>query len=343
MNEHLGASGLLRDARDRGGNFLLSFRRPDGGFGPPERGLADYYKVISAYQVCGATNAASQLCDWVRRHGMTPQGDFGPRILETMEYYYPYYNAWVVTGGHRLGQFDISQRGMDFLMNFWDADSGGFYCSATERNASTKQDLWVVSGCGLAALSTGRLQVALGVGEWMQRMMNAQPDYPRKLYGVFSRSEGLIVDFESSDIRYVVSCDPARDEFFFSPGIASGFLARLYMATGQPRWLDLAQQFLLIAEHANDYFFQSVRAGKVGWAASLLYTLTGKDIYREMALRVGQYLIWTQTADGSWCFPSMCSNDVSAEMVVWLDEIYQACGGGADSVTVASASVSRTV
>ena len=155
---------------------------------------------------------------------MTPQGDFGPRLPETCDYYYAYYNAWVVMGAHRLGQFDLSQRGMDYLMTFWDPASGGFYSSSTERTATTKQDLWVVSGCGQAALYTGRLEVALGVGEWMSRLMKAQPDYPRKMYGVFSRAEGLIVNFDpQDDVRYVMTCNATRDQFFFNPGIAAGF------------------------------------------------------------------------------------------------------------------------
>jgi len=328
MRERETCNQLFREARDRGCNFLLSQQRHDGGFGPPERGLADYYKVICAYQACGATHAANQLCNWIRKYGMTSEGDFGPRLPETTDYYCAYYNAWVIMGAHRLGQFDISQRGMDYLMTFWDSDSGGFYSSPAERTESTLQDLWVVSGCGQAALYTGRMEVALGVGSWLRRIMEAQPDYPRKLYGVFSREKGLILDFDpSEDIRYVMSCDATRDQFFFNPGIAGGFLSGLYMATGQAKWLDLAKEYMRFAEHASDYLFKLLRAGKVGWAAALLYTLTREDIYKEMAVRVGQDIIAAQSGDGAWWFHNMCSNDVTAEMVVWLDEIHRACGG----------------
>ncbi len=317
----------LREARDRGGNFLLTQQHPDGSFGPPERGLADYYKVISAFQVCGATHEANLLCDWIRKNGMTPQGDFGPRIAETFGYQYTYYNAWVILGAHRLGQYDLSQRGMDFLMGFWDSTSGGFYSSADERAATTPQDLWVVSGCGQAAVATGRTDVALAVGEWMRRVMEAQPDYPRKMYSVYTRAQGLIVEPPAGeDIRYVMSCDATRDQYFFNPGIAGGFLVRLYLATGQAQWLDLARQFMRFAESASDYLFRLLRAGKVGWAAAMLYTLTGEEVYRQMALRVGRNLIAVQRDDGSWLWGGHPSNDITAEMVVWLDEIYQACG-----------------
>src|SRR5881628_3762998 len=82
-------------SRDLGCAYLLGQQRPDGGFGPAERGLADYYKVPAAYLVSGATAAANRLCHWIRKHGMTAEGDFGPRLPETIAYYYLYYNTWV--------------------------------------------------------------------------------------------------------------------------------------------------------------------------------------------------------------------------------------------------------
>ena len=82
------------------------------------------------------------------------------------------------------------------------------------------------------------------------------------------------------------------------------------------------------AEGAGDYFFRSLRAGKVGWAASVLYALTGESKYRDMAVRVGENLIATQAPNGSWdsIMGSQHINDATAEMVVWLDEIHQAVG-----------------
>src|SRR3989442_3558279 len=128
----------FREARDRGCAYLLRQQLPDGGFGLPERGLADYYKVPAAYLVCGATAAANRLCQWIRKHGMTIEGDFGPRLPETIAYYYLYYNTWVITGAHRLGQFDLSQKGMDFVLRFQDCESGGFFSRVPPRELQTR-------------------------------------------------------------------------------------------------------------------------------------------------------------------------------------------------------------
>ena len=319
----------FRQARDKGCVYLLAKLQPDGAFGEPSPRVTEYYKVFSAFQVCGHTSAANLLCSWVRAHGMTPLGDFGPRPDEADPYFYAYYNTWVVIGAHWLGQFDLAERGMEFLMEFWDPESGGFYPSPTERDADTLQDLWVVSGCAQAALYTGRLDVARGAGRWMDRLMRAQPNYPKQLYSVYSRGSGLITEPDpNDDARYVMVNDAERDQYFFHPGIAGGFLARLYQATGEAQWLDLAKQYMVFAEGANDYLFKLLRAGKVGWAASVLYTLTGESKFRDMAVRVGDNIIDAQSTDGSWSGTglSMPSNDATAEMVVWLDEIHQAVG-----------------
>lgn len=317
----------FRMTRDRGCAYLLEKLRPDGGLVTQERGLTDYYKIPSALQACGKTHAANRLCHWIRKHGMTAEGDFGPRPPEANGYYYTYYNSWVILGSHRLGQYDLSQRGMDFVMRFHDSVSGGFYSSPTERSAETLQDLWVVSGCGQAALCTGRTEVGRAVGRWMQEVMNQQPNHPKQLYSVYSRVKGLhTVPDPADEIRYVCNNDAQRDQFFFHPGIATGFLCRLYQATGEAQWLALAKEYMRFAEGANDYLFRLLRAGKVGWAASLLYTLTGEEKYKAMAIRVGDMLVETQGEDGSWNLFGSHHIDMAAEMVVWLDEIYQAVG-----------------
>ena len=321
----------FRQARDRGGRYLLDQVGEDGGFGDPELGVTEYYKVPAALLVCGFSSAANSLLRWIRRHGFLPNGDFGPRPASALNsYYYTYHNAWVIKAAHRLGAFDLAQRGMDFLLGFHDPAGGGFYSHPTERNPATEQDLWVVSGCGWCALYTGRLDVARGVGGWMRRMMDDQPNYPEELWTVYSRSRGLITDVIDDDFRYVLTGDESRDQSFYHPGIAAGFLCRLYKATGEAEWLELAREYMRFCDYVGDYHFQLLRAGKVGWASSMLYSLTREEKYRDMAIRVGDNLVDAQMEDGAWAWPEMGltgpHNDITAEMVVWLDEIHQATG-----------------
>ena len=315
------------DARNKGVAFLLMQQADDGAFPAQEPSLTDYYKALTAFQVCGHNAAANRLCDWIRRYGLTSDGDFGPRPVAGRGYAYTYFNAWVVCGAQRLGEFDLARRGMTFLLNFRDEESGGFYASAKDRQPDTEQDLMVTCMNGLAALYAGHIEVARGVGGWLKTVMEAQPDFPATLYTTYSRAHGLYTNPPAETaIRYVVSSAAEEDQYFFQPGIACAFLCRLYQATGDDQWLDLAQKYMQFAEVASDYLFRIVRAGKVGWAAALLTTLNGNDKYREMAIRIGNNLIDLQAEEGYWSGVGSTEpcNDSTAERTVWMDEIYQA-------------------
>ena len=70
-----------------------------------------------------------------------------------------------------------------------------------------------------------------------------------------------------------------------------------------------------------------LRAGKVAWAASLLYTVTAEPVYRNLATTIGDNIIAQQHEDGCWGMAGMSSNDATAEMVYWMDQVHQAVGG----------------
>jgi hypothetical protein len=318
-------STSYREARDRGGEFLLRQLRSPEELARITGSVSEYYKIPMALLVCGHTGEAARLLHWVRGGAITAEGDFGPRGGGAIGYYHVYFNVWILMGAARLGQFDLVRQGIPYLLRFHDEESGGFYSTGENGTAGTPQDLWVTCGAGQAALYGGRLEVARGVGLWLERLMRLQPDYPARLFPVYSRARGLHTTGDpAEEIRFVY--DPLReqDAYFFNPGIAGGFLVNLYKATGESRWLELAKQYMRQAELASDFQYHTLRAGKVAWAASLLYTFTREEKYRNIAARAGDNLIQAQDADGGWKPSFMSWNDATAEMVVWLDEIDQA-------------------
>ncbi len=318
----------FREGRDKGAGFLFRQLRPDGGFGNPDAGVTDYYKVPMAFSMSGESAAANKLLGWIRSHGLLVDGDFGPRPVQAKDcYYYAYYNCWIVIGAVRNGHFDLANRGMEFLEGFWDAESGGFYSSPSERKATTLQDLWVTSIGGQAAIYTGRKKIADGVARWMRNLIDQQPDYPKRMYSVCNRQDGLITTVEDNNkIRYLLDVSEPKDQYFFHPGIGAGFLVLHYRSTGAIASLELAEEYMRPAEIACDHLFRTPQAGKVGWAAALLWHHTGKPKYREMAQRVGDNLLAAQQSDGCWSPDQPHRNDFTAEFVVWLDEIHQIFG-----------------
>ncbi|MFN0171536.1 MAG: hypothetical protein ACKV22_34395 [Bryobacteraceae bacterium] len=314
---------IFQQARDRGGTYLAERFRASRGEILASAG--EYYKLPAAFLVTGRTAEAACVLDWVRAEGMLVDGDIGPRPGATRGYYHTYYNVWIIQGAQRMGMFDIAQRGASFVARSWDADSGGFYSSITETGPEVLEDLWVTCGAGQSMLYANRLEIARGAGRWLERLMHLQPDYPARLYAVYSREEGVHTQYPpEEEVRFVLDPSRDRDEYFFNPGIAGGFLASLSRATGESRWRDLAEEYMRQCEVACETQFRSLRAGKVGWAASQLYRLTGREKYRQYAERVGRNLIASQAADGAWKPEFMSWIDATAEMVVWLDEISQA-------------------
>ena len=91
-------------ARDLGANWLESQIKNDGIIGDSTAGVTAFYKVPAALQVCGKTQQANRMIDWIRDFGLETNGDFGPRPKDELKnYWYTYYNSWVVVGSQRLG------------------------------------------------------------------------------------------------------------------------------------------------------------------------------------------------------------------------------------------------
>ena len=88
---------------------------------------------------------------------------------------------------------------------------------------------------------------------------------------------GLHTVFDPGEAsRHVVVADSRTDQDYFNPGIAAAFT--LPVVPGQsrkPQWQDLAIEYMRFAEGASDELFALIRAGKVGWADSLLFRISG--------------------------------------------------------------------
>ncbi|HHY95800.1 MAG TPA: hypothetical protein GX513_12455 [Firmicutes bacterium] len=316
------SKGDMLEALARGVRWLLDLQNEDGSV-CSEEGLGAYYKVPWAYSAGGYSVEASRLLAWVRANAMAPSGDFvgafprGP----VHEAIYPYANSWLVCGAHRLGCFDISQKGMDFLETL-QGPSGGFYSSP----GRLEQDVMCTCMAGMAALYTGRVGRAVRVASFLQRLWDVQTEPERFLFFVWREGFGLVTEFPSQQASSYVVHAGEDWQWYFIPGIAAAFLASCYMATGNRDYLELGSSYLKFAGRCGDYVYRRAQGGKVGWGAALMYSLTGEECYRQVALRVGQYLVESQQADGSWQNPAAggaryTAVDVTAEFVVWLSEM----------------------
>jgi hypothetical protein len=315
----------MQQARDRGLEYLVRQQRADGALGNPEtEGLGPYYKALWAFAAAGRVEEGNRLASWVARNVLTEEGDFAGDLRgKGFDYSYAYPNAWMIVGAHKLGRFDISRRGMEFLL-LLNHETGGFRIQRDNEDAP--QDLLNSSQAGNACLFTGHMQQAKGVGRFLRTMYEAQPSPEQELFFVYKPGVGLRMDFpEERQRMHSIRTDTPR-QMYFNIGIAAAFLARLTMATGDQSWSALGRDYLKIGFNVLDEMYETAQVGKVGWGSALVYGTTGDQKMLGLMERVADAMIAQQTDTGGWDNTGGFVNEairteVTAEFVVLLDEM----------------------
>lgn len=313
------------DAKSRGVQWLLEQLNPDGSIGPVEAGF-NYYRLPWTFTISGETRHAVRLCEWVRRNQIAADGDFtgvSPRGLET----WGYENAVFIFGAQMARQFDLSYRGYERLLVHFDQASGGFRHHPDGSGIAADENIPTVAQCGKTALMMGDLATAERVGGWFQRVFDAQPELPDRLFYVWSAdTQSLVTTYPAERAgTYVVEAQGTRQRFTCG-GIAAAFLARLYLATGKLDSLELAKAYQAFSMNSTERQFEVPQVCKTGWGSSLLYEITGEQMYRDWTIRVGDYYLATQQADGHWTNKAPYDDfanqiTVTAEFVMHLDTL----------------------
>ncbi len=313
------------DAKRRGVDWLLAHMRPDGSIGDPAHGFR-FYRVPWTLTVAGETAAATALCGWIRRHMFTPDGDFdrGRRVLTDA---YAYRNATLVYGAHMARQFDLSSRGLDFVLTMQDPQSGGFINDLdADGTPSDVMDVPYACGCGLACIALGRLDEARAVHAFLERIWHAQRELPDRLHYAWSRERQALVTAKAGEESwFTVEAQAARKQRWTVGGIAAAFLCRLHMVDPQPGFLALARDYMAFSMQCTPRQFDYAQVCKSGWGSALLYQLTGDAAYRDWTVRVGDWFVETQQADGSWCWDPQATLgeaiELTAEFAAHVDTI----------------------
>ena len=316
----------LTESKRRGAEWLLARVGRDGAVKPSDEGFR-FYRLPWTLMVCGHTQAALAVCGWIREHMLTPDGDFdrGHRKLYDA---YAYRNATLVYGAHMARQFDLSARGLEFILAMQDQPSGGF---ANDREPDGSlgdvMDLPYTCGCGLAAIALGRLDVARQVYAFLARVWNAQTQMPDRLYYSFSRrQQAVITEYDERDIFWhVVESQQPRAQRWTVGGLSAAFLCRLYMVDPNPAYLSLAHDFQQFSIQSTPRQFEFPQVCKSGWGAGLLYQVTGEEPYAAWAVKLAHWFADTQANDGSWVFDSDPTAgrtlEITAEFVAHVDTI----------------------
>lgn len=318
----------------RGAEWLLAQQSDDGSFSSAEEGVDAYYKIPYALAVTGHPCQAGRLIDWATREALTPEGDLRGRKVKSQNPWhsqcYTYSNSWMVIGAQRLGRFDYARKGIAFILKFLSAANGGVFSEPAFVLAGTgRQDMVASSQAGLACLYMGLWYEAMRVGDWLIEMLRRQPDPEYILYTCDDPTAGLVTNYPADEATMYAVNTTEQLQWYFYPGIAMGFLAKLYLATGKQEYLDASAAYFDFFTRCDKDAYNYGPSVKVGWGSSLMYHITGDEKYRQTAVAIGNSILQAQLDDGHWN-PSTGHQitrhiqlDATAECTVWMSEIAQ--------------------
>lgn len=318
-------------ARRRGVAFLLEHISSSGEVTDAGRPRVSYYRFPWALAVSGETEAAFRVLDWIERTGLGPDGQvhggvaWDPEANKTTN---TYPETIVAYGAVLLRRLDIARKTMSFANRFHDPQTGGVFMTREATGPTGEQLLFPTAQFGMSALMAGDRERALQTGAWFQRLWDAQPDLPDRLYTIWTPRHGLVTTVpEGANPGHYVN--DARDErqYHYNGGIAASFLTQLAMATGDATWLDLARNFQRFSMESTEEQFKTKQVCKSAWGAGLLYLATRDEHYLPWLVKMAEWFVAGQEADGSWRnTPRLDPNpplahrlEITAEFVVHLD------------------------
>ncbi len=307
---------LLEDRGRLSAQWILNDMNEDGTL-RVNGDIGCYYKPIFPLRSAGYTYEASLLLKKVMELFYQPDGDLrGPDGRKGSGNYannccqvYP--NGWVALGAFWLGQFDIYKKVTDGIVNnFYDEEMGAI---RTKCWPEPSEEYDVVSAALCAeVLMLSDLPKAERLCDFLIRMLD-QND-PQYFFSVAVKPFAVKADPNQSTNPYGNVDYHKPGQYYYYFGLPAIVLAQLYELTGNRRWLDGAEAYFDRFLSCGDNALHAPGSGKSFWAASILWRLTGKQLYKDACLSLMDYFCKAQRGDGSFLMPGMTEADLTVKM-----------------------------
>lgn len=326
IQEHTERLSRYKEARDSAVDWILNLQREDGVIGPIEEG-GYFYRLPWTLAHVGKTEAAYKFLWWFRKkYPSFSNKQTAVALLGNYATQYTYLISNLICGTHLMMQFDLSSSLLGLLARYKDPMSGGYVNCNNTLGPSDRIDAWISAQAGLAFIYTGRIEEAIQVGNFLENIYIQQPDISTELFFAYRRTtQSLFSHSEQGKASSVSIHNQKARQWFFAPGLIAAFLVKLYQATNQIVYLELAENYQNFVQNCSEQQFNGIEVCKTGWSASLLYQETGKPEYFNWAIRVGDYFVDSQANDGRWkddrYNPSTTGQDIAltAQDILWLD------------------------
>lgn len=83
-------------------------------------------------------------------------------------------------------------------------------------------------------------------------------------------------------------------------GYPIAFLGNLYQATQNAQYMAAAKEYLNFASTCQNHLYTCYFSHKVAWGAAIIANLTGERCFADLAVRIADYLLSIQGANGAW-------------------------------------------
>ena len=265
--------------------------------------LGSYYKWPLFLCTLGRFARAQAVFQTIVDDFMTGEGDFRTGEEKSADSLYgliadSYTNTWPIAAARVLGRPDVAQPALACLRQRRVDATGGFLTGFPGQHADQRQDIVTIAGCGNAFLAWEELDDATAAGDCLIDVVEMQQD-AADLFHLYIDGEGrlssaLDIPEQLTSIRL-----DQPDQVYVYLGMAAVFLARLFAATGERRFLDGAETYFAVNRACGEVY-RGTGCCKTGWAAATLYRLTGVEEYRQCAQRAAIEVLAGQREDGSW-------------------------------------------
>jgi hypothetical protein len=252
------------------------------------------------------------------------------------QYIYP--NGWLTSGFQKLQAYEITRKSLEFMLRFQDPSHGGFYFAfdpKTKQIDKRLMDSSSTSSAGMALLMCGRIQEAKRAGDFILKLFEAQPEFDKYYYSCMAPDGKLHTDVFGIDNQWhpnsrkqkcLSTLEDGHNELTWLIGKPTKFLARLYSATGEKKYLEGAKQAFFFFHKLNKNAWTNYASCKTMWAGAELYRITGEKVFAETATLILDFYCDTQAPSGSWVH-TLWYKDESEQAFTWTADITFEYGG----------------
>lgn len=305
--------------------------------------LQGHYKALYFALSVGDMPKAAKFREIICNKFLRSDGDFrqdedckGFKLFPCLppnRYIYP--NGWIVVGLQRLGLYGHAAKGMDFMLRFQDENTGGFFHSfnpATKEIDNSSVCCSCTSSAGLACLACGRTENALKAGDFLLKLLELQPEPEKYFFSCMNPDGTLYTDVFRSENQWdpkgrkqkcLSAVGDGLNELTWLIGKPSKFLAKLYAATGEKKYLEGAIKAFDFFHHLDKNAWKNYASCKTMWSAAELYRLTGERRFAETAMKIADFFCESQTPSGVWLHSLWYKSEEEQPLSMTMDIMFE--------------------